>query len=298
MNNVLVWGSGFIGSHLAYDKISERATTNPNDIRDILKVYKPNVLINTIGYCGKRNIDDCEIEKEKTIIANTVIPTIIANECEKLGIHFVHIGSGCIFSGASPNSNCSYCGGVFRNTGGCFCPTKFWNEPGWTEDDPPNPVSFYSETKTACDYAIKSLPNIFIARIRMPISSKNDPRNFISKVRQYKQVIDIPNSATFVSDLARVIDWAIENKKTGIYNVVNTDPITAAQVMKEYQKYVPEHTFEIISGNALDRLTRARRSNCILYGNKLRSEGFIMSDTKEMLEKTMKEYVSNMKEGK
>jgi len=309
MNNILVWGNGFIGNHLKYDKIQDRATVNQGDIKTILKAYNPTIIINCIGFTGRPNIDQCETEKEKTLITNTVIPTIIASECDKLGIHMIHIGSGCIWNGPSPHRYCSLCNIKVSNEDEfklhCMMShsdknlmdmKKYLNDYGWNENDPPNPVSFYSETKTACDFAIKSLSNVAILRIRMPISDQNSSRNFISKIRNYKQVIDIPNSATFVDDLVGCIDWAIENKKTGIYNVVNPEPITAAQVMKEYQKYIPDHKFEIITGTQLDQITKARRSNCILDGSKLRSEGFIMRSTKEALEETMKQYIENMKE--
>jgi dTDP-4-dehydrorhamnose reductase len=285
MKNVLVCGNGYIASHLKYEKIKERATINPQDIRSILQVYKPDVIVNAIGFCGSPNIDQCEIEKEKTLITNVIIPSIIATECNKLGIHHIMIGSGCIFQGKSPNIMYM----VTTGTQGIEC------DLGWRETDFASPPSYYSNTKYACDLLVGSLPNTAVLRIRMPISSQYSPRNFISKVKNYKQVIDIPNSATFLTDLVRCIDWMIENKKTGIYNVVNPEPITAARVMKEYQKYIPEHQFSIISGEKLDKLTKAKRSNCILDGSKLRNEGFIMTDTKTILEKTMKEYVENMR---
>lgn len=284
MKNILVWGSGFIGSHLAYPHIKERAIPNPQEIRSILQSYKPDTLINCIGYCGVPNIDAIEDNKEIALITNTIIPSLIAIECNKLGIHLIHIGSGCIFQGKSSNV-------MWMGTTGA---PAIEYDMGYTETDFAAPPSYYSNTKYACDLLIGSLPNVCIARIRMPISSKNDPRNFISKIKNYKQVIDIPNSATFLPDLVGCIDWMIEQKKTGIYNVVNPQPITAAQCMKEMQKYVPDHKFSIISGKELDKITKAKRSNCILDGSKLQKEGFQMTDTKTILEKTMKEYIENM----
>src|SRR5258706_12413698 len=96
-------GNGFVSQHLPYPKITTRLRPDNDLIRNMLAQYKPTCLINTIGYCGVRNIDDCEVDKEKTLTSNTIIPIMIANECEKQGIHFIHIGSGCCYYGRSPN---------------------------------------------------------------------------------------------------------------------------------------------------------------------------------------------------
>lgn len=291
MNNISVWGNGFIGGHLKYEKIQERATTNANDIKAILKAYGTTTLINCIGYCGEKNIDDCETNKEKTIITNAIIPSIIATECEKLNIHLINISSGCIFDGNSPNNRIKYETWYGKNKG-----YPIYEDTGWTELDTSHPVSFYSETKVACDYLIGKLPNVFTMRIRMPISNKNSQRNFINKVLGYNKIIDIPNSVSFVSDIVRCVDWAIENKKTGIYNVVNDGTLSAANVVREYQKYVPDHKFDIINEEQLGQITKAKRSNCILDGGKLKNEGFEMGNSRLRLVDCMREYVENINE--
>jgi hypothetical protein len=98
-----------------------------------------------------------------------------------------------------------------------------------------------------------------------------------------------------MSDLTRCIDWVATNRPGGIFHVANPQPLTAARIMQEYQKYVPEHQFEIITEGQLDQMTVAKRSNCILNTDKLRAAGFKMSDTEEALERTMAEYVKDMR---
>lgn len=281
--NILVWGSGFVASHLQYEQIKSRAIPDRSIICSILAAYKADVLINTMGYCGEKNIDDCLNNKEKTIYANTILPTMIANECNKMGIQYIHIGSGCIFGGPSPHTLIQ---GDMAN------PTK--TDTGFTEDDFANPPSFYAETKYAADLAINKLPNTTILRIRMPLSSQFSPRNLISKLRGYPSIIDVENSMTFLSDLVRCIDWSIEKNKTGIYNCVSPKPLTAVKIMNEYQKYFPTTQFNIINLTQLAKLTKDGRSNCILDGHKLQQEGFEMTPTDEALKQTMSAYVKNM----
>lgn len=263
---VRVIGSGFVSDHLSYEKIPQRLESL-EQIRLILSSYPCDVLINCIGKTGRPNIDQCENNKFETTLANTVIPIMLAEECAKRKIKLIQIGSGCIYFGEPPNKT------------------------GWNEDDPANPKSFYSKSKYACDLAIGSLPNVATLRIRMPISTLDTPRNLINKLRGYKQIIDIPNSMTFMDDLVRCIDWVIDQDISGIWHVTNPEPLTAAQIMKEYQKYVPEHQFEIITKERLDALTKAERSNCILDTSKLKNAGFQMTPSQEALEKCMKQYI-------
>ena len=210
---------------------------------------------------------------------------MLAQWCQDHDAQFIHIGSGCIFNGPSPHVYCE-------------CPDTALEcipvDDGWRETDAPNPVSYYSNTKAACDLVIGSFANTCILRIRMPISSQIGPRNFISKIRGYKQLIDIPNSVTFLDDLVKCVDWVVKGHKTGIYNVINPGPLTAAQVMREYQKYRPGHQFSVMTGEQLDQVTSARRSNCILDGSKLADEGFMMTHSLVALENCMKQYIHNL----
>lgn len=276
MKNVIIIGAGFIASHLRYPIIGDYLECNDKQIRTILNLYKPDVVINAIGYCGVKNIDDCEYNKEKTIKTNLTIPTILATECDKLGIHMIHIGSGCIFFGPSPATD--------------GLEYKKYYETGWKETDTANPESFYSQTKYACDLALQNLKNTCILRIRMPISIKNSPRNLINKLLSYKSILNHKNSVTFLNDLSKVIDWAVDNNKTGIYHVANPEPLTHPVLLEEYKKYDPKHNYEVINEDQLRQLVSSPRSNCILNTDKLKSEGFIMTPTREALETCMAEF--------
>lgn len=268
-------GNGFIASHLNYPKIIERLESNSNHIEYILDKYKPNTVINCIGYCGgSKNIDQCEIEKTRTCTSNTVIPIMLAQACENRNIYLINIGSGCIFSGYSQRLR------------------------GWLETDIPNPVSYYGYTKYACDLAIGSMKNVTTLRIRMPISSINHQRNLLNKLISYKQVLETPNSVTFLEDLLNAIDFVIKNKKTGIYNITSPNPLTHSALLNEYKKYFPNHIYEKISEKELNNIVVAKRSNCILNSSKIINEGFKFENTDTRVCETVKRFVENLKETK
>lgn len=270
---IITLGSGFVSEHLPYEIVYSKLEISSESIEQTIDQYRPDVIINCIGKTGRPNIDWCESNKEKTSVVNTALPILLADICKKKSIKLIQIGSGCIFFGTSPHS----LNGV---------------DTGWKETDFANPISFYSKTKYACDLILGSMDHVTTLRIRMPVSYKNNHRNLINKLRGYTQIIDIPNSMTFMNDLVKCIDWVIKENKTGIYHVVNPEPVTAAQIMTEYQKYNRNHRFEIITEQQLDNLTIAKRSNCILNGEKLNKDGFNMTSSQEALEKCMREYCS------
>jgi len=298
---VITLGNGYVASHLPYEIADFRLTPNEESMCEFLREYKPDVVINATGFCGRPNVDQCEEQKTKTYMSNVVIPASLAYECEREGVRMIHIGSGCIYFGESPNMFYPH------PLNGATAPKTFegmqWlaSQPskppidlGWAETDFANPKSYYSKSKYACDLILGQMPNVTTLRIRMPISTQNNTRNFINKIRGYSQVIDIPNSVTFMDDLTRCVDWAITTNQTGIFHVTNPDPLSAADVMREYQKYDPNHKFTIINEAELDKITVAKRSNCIINSDKLRQAGFTMTPSKEALEHCMAAYIKNI----
>lgn len=289
---VCTLGNGFVADHLPYEKIVERFTLRDHDFSAMLKFHQPDVLINCLGRTGRPNVDWCESHRAETTFGNVTLPLLLAESCAKNGTHLIHIGSGCIYFGTSPNIGYGmYCGPDPSYKGHQSI------DHGWREDNFANPQSYYSKTKYACDLVLAEMPNVTTLRIRMPISEQDNPRNLINKLKGYKEVIDIPNSVTFMSDLVRCIrDWATIYQPSGVYHVVNPQPLTAARIMQEFQKFVPEHKFEIIGERRLQDLVVAKRSNCILSGEKLLGKGFRMTPTEDELKYCMAHYVKNMKQ--
>jgi UDP-glucose 4,6-dehydratase len=283
-------GNGFIASHLPYNPILDRVSPNEKQIKELLTWYKPDIIVNCIGRTGSPNIDFCETHKEETHTANVVIPTMFAHECEKLGIRFIHLGSGCVMYGQSPHG---------RDEMHCLLwddaiPYKVRIDTGWKETDITSPKSYYSQTKYECDNNLKDMKNTTILRLRMPISSKKHPRNLLNKLIKYKQVLDEPNSMTFVSDLVNAIDFVINKELYGIYNVASPLPLKHSDLLEEYRKYVPNHTYQRINKETLDKMVIAPRSNCILDMNKIMNEGFKFGDTDTLVRECIKNYVKEI----
>lgn len=274
MKIITLGGNGFIASHLLFNNIKDRL--NINNINYIINKYKPDIIINTIGYGGKKNVDDCELDKEKTYISNTLIPIMLAQECNNLDIRLITMGSGCCFYGQSAN-------------------VEKGIDLGWRETDFANPISFYSKTKYSADLILSSIPNTTVLRLRMPISDKDHPRNLLNKLIGYPKVLEEPNSVSFMQDVVNAIEWAIEKEKTGIYHITSPKPLTHSVLLEEYRKYFPNHKYKKITIEELSGMVVATRSNCILDSSKVIDEGFVFGNTDTRVRECVENWVKNRK---
>ena len=108
---------------------------------------------------------------------NTFTPLRISNLCKTYGINYIHISSGCIYTGY---------------------------EKQFTEEDAPNfglfskESSTYSKSKHAyelgCDYGL-------IIRVRMPFCDQLHDRSYLTKILKYNNLINQVNSKTYVPQL-------------------------------------------------------------------------------------------------
>jgi 3,5-epimerase/4-reductase len=267
MKIVIFGGRGYLGEHFL--RLYPQAVAPSADIGDraaiveILEREKPDVVINAAGKTGRPNVDWCEDHKEETLHANVTGPIVLLEECSKRGIYWVHLSSGCIYTG---------------DNGG----------EGFSEEDEPNFTgSFYSRTKTWAETILREFP-VLILRLRMPFDDSTNDRSLIMKVRKFSKVNDVQNSVTYLPDFLKAAEKLIGQKKTGIYNVVNPGPVSPYQIVELYKEVLdPTHTAERVPLEGLAALSKAGRSNCVLSTKKLEEEGIIMRPVEEAIRTAM-----------
>ena len=79
-NKILILGKGFIAERLqgAFNcDILTGKIFSFKDAQNMMRKHKPKIIINCIGHIG-RNVDDCEKDLDKTLLANTFVPIILA----------------------------------------------------------------------------------------------------------------------------------------------------------------------------------------------------------------------------
>jgi len=277
---ILIIGNGYIGTKCAKAwpdaVVSDKIISSVEEAVAVLEEHQPDAVLNAAGIVGKPNVDWCETHQLETIKGNTILPIIIAEACQKKGIYLLHIGSGCIFYGASPDPK------------------------GWREDDFANPGVVYTKAKYAGDLALMTLPNVGIARIRMPMDSIPFGGNIIDKLAKYPKIIDVENSLTVISDMVLVFRQLLEKKAPGIFHVTNPGSIKHKEIIALYEELVdPSHKNEWIIEDDLvsEGLVAKKRSSNILQSDNLVKIGINMRPAQEALRATMEEYAKLKKEG-
>ena len=269
---IVILGKGFIGSRLQEAlncRICDALIRSYNDAEKIIKQYKPRIIINCIGMTGKRNVDDCELVKDKVLLANTFVPIILGELAVRNNIKLVHISSGCIL-------NFDYKKG----------------KPITEESEDYFFKLFYSRSKIYAERAIEVLArdyNILIARIRIPLLDASHPKNLLDKLIKYNRIIDVPNSITYIPDFIRAIKHLINIDARGVYNIVNKGGLRYPKLMQIYQKYVPSFKFKVIDLNELNLV----RTNLLLSTRKLEKTGFKVRHINSILEECVKGYLKS-----
>ena len=271
--HVLVFGSkGWIGSQMigllrekgiSFGCATSRAD-NTLSVMSELEEFKPSHVLCFIGRThgpGCATIDYLEQEGKlyENVRDNLFSPAFLAHECQLRSIHFTYLGTGCIFEYD-----------VDHTEGGS----------GFTENALPNFTgSSYSIVKGFTDRMFQSLfPTSLNLRIRMPITSCNSPRNFITKITSYKKICSNPNSMSVLPSLLPVVIQLMEKKQKGTLNFCNPGAISHNEILSMYRDIVDSSfTWENFTDAEQDQILKARRSNNYLDTSKLESVASVPS---------------------
>lgn len=279
----ILGGSGYVGC--AFRKRLEETGTefrsvsrgdldyyDPSELASALKAGKATFLINAAGYTGKPNVDACETHKTECLFGNAVLPGRIMDACGMAGVPWGHVSSGCIYTGTRPDGS------------------------GFTEEDEPNftfrqdNCSFYSGCKALGEEVLARSRDVFVWRLRIPFEERDSPRNYLSKLMTYENLLDATNSITHLREFvdACLACWT-RRVPFGIYNITNPGHISTREVVemikdsgvrnKEYRYFMDESEFM--------RTAIAPRSNCVLSSAKLESVGIRMSPVRDAVRRAL-----------
>lgn len=114
--------------------------------------------------------------------------------------------------------------------------------------------------------------NVLILRLRMPVSDKLEPRNFVTKITKYSHVVDVPNSMSILHDLLPAAIMMTEKGDRGVYNFTNPGAISHNEVLTMYRDIVkPDFTWNNFTLEQQAGVIKAGRSNCELDATKLKN---------------------------
>jgi len=299
MNNVLVFGgNGWIGTKVVKLLIdmninvykSKCRADNINDVKNEIENY--GNITHIMSFIGRTHgiyegqeigtIDYLEKpgKKVENIKDNLFSPIVLAELCKNKGIHFTYLGTGCIFDYDETH--------------------LYGNEiTGFNENDLPNFFgSSYSIVKGYTDRLMQTLYNntTLNVRIRMPITDEDNPRNFITKILNYKKICSIPNSMTVLNELLPIMIKLALSKKVGTINLTNPGLISHNEILEMYKEIIdPNFTWENFTIEEQNIILASKRSNNCLNTNNLQN---IVNGNVKHIKDSVKEILEQMKTNK
>ena len=181
------------------DIITKLDITDKDATIDYIKDINPDVVINTAAYT---DVDGCETNQDLAFKINVDGVKNLALGCKEVDIPLVHLSTDYVFNGD--------------------------NDKPWTEEEEPNPISVYGETKIASEKAIEETTDkFFIIRTAWlyGVNGKSFPRTMLELAENNDEISvvnDQVGGPTFTKDLAEAISKLIKTDYYGLYHLTNS----------------------------------------------------------------------------
>ena len=266
---------------------------------DYLRTMRPEFVINAAGYTGKAEQDGLGEGREKAMLANALLPQMIARVCLMTKTPWGHVSSGSIYTGAKivegagtreePNLATLEMEQQFESHPELFLGFKETDEPNFSFRNPS--CSFYAGTKALAEEAIRDIGHSYIWRPRHPFSENQDPCNYLLMLERQAKLSHGVNSLSHLNDCVRAcLDlWEI-HAPYGIYNVTNPGAVSTRELVELMQRTVcPQRRFEFLTERELQDLATDGKvqPDCILDVSKLLAAGVKLRPSSEALDETM-----------
>jgi dTDP-4-dehydrorhamnose reductase len=184
----------------------EMDITDAEEVDRVLGQVRPDVIVHT---AAMTNADQCETEKDTCWKLNVSSVEILIAACRKYGVFLEHLSTDFVFDGTSGP---------------------------YSEDDLPNPVSFYGWSKYAAEKAlISSDINWAIARTVLVYGIAHDMsrsniilwvKKSLEEGKAIKVVTDQFRTPTLAEDLAKGCLLIAEKEARGIFHISGKDFLT------------------------------------------------------------------------
>jgi len=295
MTRILVTGvSGLLGINLAletmraYDivgvdrgklvnapfKIWKADLLDPGAVDAILNSVRPNWLINCAALA---DLEACENTPYLSRALNTDLPAQMAKACRSRDISFAHISTDAVFDGEKDGF--------------------------YTEEDPPNPLGVYSQTKLDGERAVlNENKNAIVARVNFygwSFSGKRSLAEFfhhnLTNNKSMSGFTDVIFCPMFVNHTARILIKMLEKKLSGLYHLVGTQAMSKYQFGVEIARKFSLQEGEISPKSILaSSLTARRAHNLALSTHKLSTD---LGETLPEFSTGLDEFYTQYKQG-
>lgn len=181
-----------------------------NQVNMIIGKHKPDVVINT---AAMTNVDQCEQNQKECWEINVTAVEYLIESCNANNTHLVHVSTDFIFDGSHG-------------------PLE--------ENEQPNPVNYYGESKLAAERLIQEKANswailrtVLVYGIAQDMSRSNIilwVKKSLEEGKEINVVNDQWRTPTLAEDLAMGCYLAANNKAKGIFHISGKDMLTPYEI--------------------------------------------------------------------
>lgn len=211
---LLLGSTGYIGSAFAKELTARDIPwvggTHGNAL-DYTGNYPPGTLvINCCAFIPPESVALCDSHQAETIFGNVVFPSLLAKVCSQYNMPLAHISTACLWDDGKEHR----------------------------EDDPPQRAfkghcGFYIGTKVMAEEEVRTHPQHYIWRVRLPFDEQDGPRNYLSKLASFPEVWDHTNSVCHRGDFVKAcLDLVQLKAPFGTYNCCNPGSLRSVEVVE------------------------------------------------------------------
>lgn len=186
-------------------------------VEQVISTYRPDAIVHT---AAMTNVDTSEENKELCYALNVKATQNLVSLCEKYQIHFIYLSTDFVFDGT---------------------------DGPYAEEDVPNPLSYYGETKLLAEHAVKAskakwaiLRTILVYGITKDMSRSNIvlwAKGALEKGLPINVVNDQWRMPTLAEDLADACLLAVENNARGVYHISGKDNMSIVDLVRKVADY-------------------------------------------------------------
>jgi dTDP-4-dehydrorhamnose reductase len=224
---------------------------DPLQIQQVVEKHHPDTIINT---AAMTNVDACESDKENCYALNVEAVKSLIKLSEQYNIQLIHLSTDFIFDGESGP---------------------------YTEDDEPNPLSYYGQTKLEAEQLLQKsscrwviLRTIIVYGIVNDMSRTNIilwAKSALEKGNPINVVDDQWRMPTLAEDLAECCLLAAKKNAEGVFNASGKDMLSILELVLKVAEYwnLDSNLINPISADSLNQAAkRPKRTGFILDKSK------------------------------
>ncbi|MDB5015150.1 MAG: dTDP-4-dehydrorhamnose reductase [Daejeonella sp.] len=237
-----------------------------NNVKNIVSRFKPDAVIHT---AAMTNVDQCEDNKDLAWLMNVEAVKNLITVCNEFDVRLIHLSTDFVFDG---------------------------EDGPYTEEDEPNPVSYYGKTKLEAEHLLKAssikwaiLRTIIVYGIVKDMSRTNIvlwAKGALEKGDPINVVFDQWRMPTLAEDLAECCVLAVDKDAQGIYNASGKDFMSIIELVEKVADFynLDKSLIRPISSDSLNQAARRPKRTGFILDKTIRDLGYNPHSFQEGLE--------------